>query len=337
MNASCCEIFLGKVGDDQICSGSFQRGEAFQRDSDFIDPAILSCSLDLAVFPTDLIGDDRHVEIVTYQPNDVEIGQTGFDDQEIRAFSSIGCGFAKSFAPVARIHLIGFAISELGCAFCGIAEWSVKCRRVFYRVGHDRRVGEAGCVEGLTDSRNPAVHHVGWCDDIRTRPGLRDSRAPQQLKSRVILHFATWGNQSAVTVRSVLAQAGIGDDNEFRMSALDASNRFLNHAVVSIGLGTGWIFLCRNAEEDDAFHACVNACVHFLEQFVHAQLKLAGHGNDGLAEVWVTFDHEIGLYQIPGGNQGFPDKFTHGGGGTQSASAIEVCHGRAPCVRRVRR
>ena len=67
-----------------------------------------------------------------------------------------------------------------------------------------------GSVEGPANRCNPAIHHVAWRNDIRTRGGVRNGGFAEPIECGVIVDIAV-SDQATVAMRGVLAVADIGN------------------------------------------------------------------------------------------------------------------------------
>ena len=78
---------------------------------------------------------------------------------------------------ICRIHLVsGFAIfAKRRAGFDSITERPIKAGRIFGRIGHNLDILKAGVIQRVTDRRHPAIHHVGWCDNVTASPRLMHS------------------------------------------------------------------------------------------------------------------------------------------------------------------
>ena len=99
------------------------------------------------VLPRDLVGDDRHVDRSTNRPHHVEVRHPRLDDHGIGAFLDITPRLALRLPHIGGVHLIAEPIAALRRGSRSLAERPVEGRRVFDRVGDDRRVGAAGLIE----------------------------------------------------------------------------------------------------------------------------------------------------------------------------------------------
>ena len=78
---------------------------------------------------------------------------------------------------ICRIHLVsGFVIfAKRRAGFDSITEWPIKAGRIFRRIGHYLDILKARVIQRVTDRRHPAIHHVGWCDNVTASPRLMHS------------------------------------------------------------------------------------------------------------------------------------------------------------------
>ena len=80
---------LGVIGDDDICSGPFEAEHGLKHDPLFIDPALGRRCLDHAVFPRDVVDSQRQVVFIAQVAQDVKIGQTRFDHDDVGALFDV--------------------------------------------------------------------------------------------------------------------------------------------------------------------------------------------------------------------------------------------------------
>ena len=84
--------------------------------------------------------------------------------------------------------------------------------------------------------------------------GMGNGRSGQQIEAGIIiddvaLHHAT------MAVVSVLTEADIGDDDQFRLAVFDGFDRPLDDAVAGIGAGGQLILLVGNTEQQNRRYA----------------------------------------------------------------------------------
>ena len=92
----------------------------------------------------------------------------------------------------------------------------------------------SGGVEFVTDSANAAIHHVRWRNDVRAGDRVGDGRTGEQLDGGIVDDRLSIDN-AAVTVRSVLTQTDVGDDQDVAGLLLDGPHCGLNRSVVVPG------------------------------------------------------------------------------------------------------
>ena len=146
------------------------------------------------------------------------------------------------------------------------------------------------------------------------------------------------GNDAAVAVRSVFAQAQVGDDDKVGPVLFNHAGGALHDAVPGVGAGAQRILFGGNAEEQHGAQAELHGFADFLFEFGKGKLELAGHGVDGLTEMFVGgVHHEVGHDEIGGGKGGFAHHVAKSGSAAQTAAAMEgkfghdniLCAGRA--------
>ena len=111
-----------------------------------------------------MVGGHGYVELRFDAVDDVQVGQGGFDHDDVSAFFDVQSDFAQGFVAIGGIHLIGAAVAKLRGRFGGFAEGAVKAGAEFGGIGHDGDVVEGVCVQGGANGAYAPVHHVGRCD-----------------------------------------------------------------------------------------------------------------------------------------------------------------------------
>ena len=146
----------------------------------------------------------------------------------------------------------------------------------------------------------------------------------QQVQGRIVLDILVF-DHAAVSVGGVLAQAGVGQDDQLGPARLEHARGFLDDAVVVVCPGAHLVLGPGDAEEHQGLEPVVHGLGHLDLQLLEGELVLAGHGRDFLLEILVVgVDDEIEHDQVVGRDLVLPYQFAHGRGGPQPASAIEI-------------
>jgi hypothetical protein len=262
---------------------------AFEKDGAFVDPTPIGGGFDHGKFSADAIGGGGEGELIFDAVDDVEIRESGFDHDDVRAFGNIERDFAQSFGGVARVHLVGAAIAELRSGFGGFAEGAVESGGELRGVGHDRRVQKFCGVERLANRADAAIHHVAGSDEVGAGFGMADGGAREKFEGGVVQDFgvrAVAFDDAAMTVAHVFAEANVGNDEEFRQRFFQRANCLLNDAVAGVSAGGLFVFGFRNAEKNYGAHAGFEGGFGFAEDFIDGKLENAGHGADGFANIF---------------------------------------------------
>ena len=162
----------------------------------------------------------------------------------------------------------------------------------------------AGIIEGCADGFDAAVHHVAGCDDVGAGLGEGDGGAGEQGEGCVVLNLvvgcifraagAVAGDNSAVAVRGVLAEADIGDEDEGVEGAIgfEGAQALLDDAVGCVGTGSEVVLFSGKAEEEQAAEAKRGAGFGLLERLVDGEVEDAGHGGDLFAHALAGAEKE---------------------------------------------
>lgn len=147
----------------------------------------------------------------------------------------------------------------------------------------------------------------------------------QQFQGGVVEHRTAGGQDAAVTVAHVFAQAHVGDDVERGPAMLEAAHGFLYDAVFGVGAAGLFVLHGRDAEEDNGLQAVIHGLFHLLFQLGQRQLVLAGHGADLLAEGLVFgLHHKVGHDEVFGQQgRGLAHHAADFGGPAQTSAAME--------------
>jgi hypothetical protein len=153
-----------------------------------------------------------------------KVGEGGLHEDHVRALGDVEVDLAHGFAEVGAVHLVAAAVAELRGGAGGLAEGAVESGGELGGVAEDGRGVARRGVEGGADGFDAAVHHVAGCNDVGSGLGEGDGGAGEQGEGCVVLDFvevcifraagAVAGDNSAVAVRGVLAEADVGDEDE---------------------------------------------------------------------------------------------------------------------------
>ena len=177
----------------------------------------------------------------------------------------------------------------------------------------------------MADGGHAAVHHVGGGHHVGTGGGMAHGGLGQQFQGGVVEHRAAGGQDAAVAVAHVFAQADVGDDVERGPAMLEAAHGFLYDTVLGIGAAGLFVLLGRDAEKDHGLQAVIHGLFHLLFQLGQRQLVLAGHGADLLTEGLVLgLHHKIGHDEVFGQQgRGLAHHAADLGGPAQTSAAME--------------
>ena len=134
-------------------------------------------------------------------------------------------------------------------------------------------------VQSLTDSRHPAVHHVGGSHDISPGFGLAHRHLLQMLQSSIIIHIMA-AKLPAMAVAGILAKAHIADDYQFRHLLLDSHDSPLHRALHIPGGRANLVLVLGNAEDLHRRNPQGSHQFGLLYCLVHRQMIAAGHGGN---------------------------------------------------------
>src|SRR6266699_4537666 len=88
-----------------------------------------------------------------------------------------------------------------------------------------------------------------------------------------------------MTVRRVLAQAHIGDQEKFANILANGAQRLLNDAVLVVGVGSVLVLFRRNTEKQNPADARLLCVAGKLDGIVDRYMVLTGHRADFVADV----------------------------------------------------
>jgi len=142
----------------------------------------------------------------------------------------------------------------------------------------------------------------------------------ENFQRRVIQNFSV-GNNSAMTVRHVFAQAHVRDDEQRRQFFFQQPHCLLHDAVPGERAGRRRIFFFRNAEQQNRRHAERVRRRRLAHNFVRRQLEHAGHGGDGAAQFFAAA-REQRQHELLDAQARFANEFPQRGRRPQPARAI---------------
>ena len=153
------------------------------------------------------------------------------------------------------------------------------------------RLVESRLVQGAADRAHASVHHVGRRDDVRARPRVHQRHPRQQPERRVVLDLVP-GDEPAVPVRRVLAEADVRDDQQLLALRADRAHGSRHDAVLGVALRSLRVLAFGQAEEDHARDAQRLHLAGLARGFVHREVEAAGQRCDLLAHPRARHDEE---------------------------------------------
>ena len=242
-----------------------------------------------------------------YFRQDIEERHSRFHHDDVRTLFHIGESLLDALAYVVEVHLIGLAVSEFRRGIRGVTEGTVEGGSVFYRIGHDRYSGIAVFIQLSADSQYPAIHHVRWCNHVRTCFRVRKSGFCEKFKRRIIVHVVSV-QDAAVAVRGVLTHADVRDIIHIRYSLLCCPEGSLDNSVAVIGSGANFVLLIGNAEDHDGGDTMSEELFQLHNKGVDAVAVLAGHGRNFFCDT-LSFHDKNRIYQRGLVKSGFTHHF----------------------------
>ena len=103
----------------------------------------------------------------------IEVRKCRFDHYDVRSFLDVESYLTHRFVAVPEIHLIRFSVAKLRRRLSRLAKRAIKRGRKLCRVSHDRSFGKSGIVQGFSDRRHAAIHHIARGDNIGTCLSVR--------------------------------------------------------------------------------------------------------------------------------------------------------------------
>src|SRR2546421_5768677 len=296
-----------EVGDDDVGARAADGRQRLQHRALLVEPAELTGGPDHRVLAGYRVGGQRYAELELRARDDVEVGQRGLDHDDVGALVEVQRDLSHRLLGVGRIHLVRAPVAELRRRLRGGSEGLEEARGILRRVRHDRRLDERRLVERLADGAHAPVHHVGGRDHVGAGVRVRHRGTREQLEGRIVAH-RTVLDHAAVAVARVFAEADVGDDEQVRHGVLHRAHGLLHDAVIGVGLGAARILLRRNTEEQYAGDAHAGGILAFLDQLIHGEAVLAGHGCDRLSHAAAVHD-EQGIDEVVDRQRRLADEF----------------------------
>ena len=163
-------------------------------------------------------------------------------------------------ADVRRIHLVAATVAERRRRARGFPEGAVERRGVLGRIREDRKVFEPISVERSPKGADPAVHHVARGNHVRAGLRMAYGRPGEEIQGQVV-HDLPVLDDATVTVRRVLAEADVGDEDELGHPLTECAERALHDPVVLPRARSLLVLGLRDAEQQ---HRLDTECVCFL-------------------------------------------------------------------------
>ena len=188
-----------------------------------VEPAFFEGGLEHGVLAGDLVGADGHVEALAGGADDVEVGHGGLHQDHVGAFVEVEIDLAHGFAEVGAIHLVGAAVAELGRGVGGFAEGAVEGRGELRGVAEDGRVGQSRLRRGRVRmaATRPSIMSLGATMSAPAWARLTAVRASSSSVGSLSTSKPSpvFDDDAAVAVAGVLAEADVGDEDEFLCGA----------------------------------------------------------------------------------------------------------------------
>lgn len=191
--------------------------------------------------------------------------------------------------------------------------------------------GVALPVQGGTNGRHPAIHHVRRGNHIRPRLDLAQGNPGQVREGLVVVHLLPL-EDAAVSMGGVLAHAHVANQVQLREPVLQGFHGLLNHPVAAIGLGALGILLQGNAEEHHLVHPGRQQRLCQVQKAVLGVPVLAGHGGN-LLPLPKALRYKRGVNEGGFADPGLPDHPPQGLAAPQAAGSLGQIHGHSPlCI-----
>ena len=169
-------------------------------------------------------------------------------------------------------------------------------------------VVKPGLVQPPANGLHHAVHHAARRDQVGPGLGMADALPDQVRQRRVVVDVqlaALLRQDAAMAVIGVFAEAFVGDQQD----VADRSAAELRRACCTMPSSAQALEPCgvlagRDAEEDERLDAELDGAADFVDQAIDAELKVARHRRDFLANAAAGADEER-QDEILGGQRGF--------------------------------
>ena len=224
--------------------------QAFQGNPAFVNPAVGGCGFDHGVFAAHGIGGGGQAKFGFHAPDNVQIRECGLDHHDVGAFVDIERHFADGFIGIGGVHLVAAAVAEFRCGFGHLAERPVESRGEFRGIAHDGEVGKALVVQFGADGANAAIHHVAGRHHVRAGGRVAGGGFGEELEGGVVQNLAVM-HDAAMAMRSVFAQADVGNDQERGQFFFQQAHGFLHDAVWGVSAAGFVVFFIGNAEQQN--------------------------------------------------------------------------------------
>ena len=107
-------------------SGAFERGHRFHDGGPLVQPALRGGRLHHRVLATYVVDGGRHPEALLHPPDDIQVGQPGLDQNNVRALREIQFHLPHRLLRIRAIHLVSAAVAEGRTALGRIAEGAIE-------------------------------------------------------------------------------------------------------------------------------------------------------------------------------------------------------------------
>jgi hypothetical protein len=124
----------------------------------------------------------------------------------------------------------------------------------------------------------PAVHHAAGGNHVGPRRRVAHGLASEQFQRGIVVHVgaaAALGQHAAVAVVGVLAEADVGDRQQFGRRVFDCPQRLLHDAAVAQRVAADVVLLSRDAEQNDPPQPQPHSLPGFLGRHVRRQPAMA--------------------------------------------------------------
>ena len=98
----------GEISQNARATGALKSQKRFQHRGLLVEKTARGGGFDHRVFARHLIGENRRRQIARRLARNIQIRHAGLDNYGVRAFGQIEPPFARGFAQIGGIHLVGF-------------------------------------------------------------------------------------------------------------------------------------------------------------------------------------------------------------------------------------